>query len=427
MKNIIKTAFCIFLFSYSLALGQPGNWEIAGKMPIRISGSESVVIDSTIYFFGGYSDSLQNVVDWIYSYRPNLDKWNFIGHMKKRRTDFIADKIGNMIYCMGGDEGGSFRPGGTVESFDCNTFNSTMIDSNKQFDREHPTGLIKDSIFYIIGGMSHNPPGEINPYIVEYSIPLKKITYNYIPTFSGMRAEQMAAFLFKNLYIFGGLYNTVSSDIDSYSIFDHQLVLQHTGLLRPRSNGRAIKLDDSNQVVILGGYNEINVALNSVELCEFSDSMHFANHQIQSMNFRRNNFMAVNYFGTIYVFGGLDEFRNPIDRIERLKFYTNINEEKNNSPSDFRIEQNFPNPFNLSTIIRYYVPQTSKISIKVYDLMGREAANLIDEEMQQGNYKVLFNGNGLASGVYYYRIIGTTEKGTAGNSFTKTIKMILLK
>ena len=142
--------------------------------------------------------------------------------------------------------------------------------------------------------MSHNPPGEINPYIVEYSIPLKKITYNYIPTFGGMRAEQMAAFLFKNLYIFGGLYNTVSSDIDSYSIFDHQLVLQHTGLLRPRSNGRAIKLDDSNQVVIMGGYNEINVALNSVELCEFSDSLHFANHQIQSMSFRRNNFMAVN-------------------------------------------------------------------------------------------------------------------------------------
>ena len=59
--------------------------------------------------------------------------------------------------------------------------------------------------------------------------------------------------------------------------------------------------------------------------------------------------------------------------------------------------------------------------------MGREVANLIDEERQPGNYKVPFNGNGLSSGVYYYRIVGATEKGAAGISFTETKKMILLK
>jgi hypothetical protein len=427
MKNIIKTAFFILLFSYSLVQGQPGNWEIAGKMPIRISGSEAVVIDSTIYFLGGYSDSLQNVVDWIYSYHPNKNIWNFIGHMKKRRTNFIADKIGNLIYSIGGDAGGPFRPGGTIESFDCSTFNSTLIDSNKQFDREHPTGLIKDSTFYIIGGMSHSPPGEINPYILEYRIPIRKITYNYIPTFSGMRAEQMSASLFNNLYIYGGLYNTVSSDIYSYGILSHQLILQHTGLLRPRANGRAIKLEDSSQVVILGGYNEVNVALNSVELYEFADSMHFTNHLIQPMNYRRNNFMAVYYFGSIYVFGGLDEFGKPVEIVERLKFITSIKGGDNQSPTEFKIDQNYPNPFNLSTTIKYYVSQTSKISIKVYDIMGREVANLINEEKQPGNYKISFNGNGLASGVYYYIITGTINGTTTGKSIMMTKKMILLK
>jgi len=427
MKSVIKTVLFIFLFSYSLIQGQPGNWEIVGKMPIKISGSESVVIDSTIYFLGGYSDSLQNAVDWIYSYKPMQNTWNFIGHMKKIRTNFIADKVKSKIYCIGGEVNNFPKENGTIEEFDCNTFNSTIIDSNMQFNRLHTTGLIKDSILFIIGGMTYNPSHETTPYIIEYNIPLKNITYNYIPSFPGMRTEQMPSFLFNHLYIFGGLYNTVSSDIYSYGISDHMLILQHPGLLRPRTNGRAITLDDSNKVIILGGYNEINQALNSVELIEFTDTMHFTNHPIQPMNFKRNDCMAVYFNGSIYVFGGVDEFGNPINQVERLKFITDITGTEYQVPVEFKVDQNYPNPFNLSTIIRYYVPETSIISIKVYDIMGGEVANLINEEKQPGNYKISFNGNGLASGVYYYRIEGSTERGTVGRSFTETKKMILLK
>jgi N-acetylneuraminic acid mutarotase len=427
MKNIIKTALFIFFFSYSLIQGQPGNWEIVGKMPIKISGSESVVVDSTIYFFGGYSDSLQNVVDWIYSYKPIQNAWNFIGHMKKKRVNFIADKIGSKIYCVGGEVNNFQKSGGTIEEFDCNTFNSATIDSNIQFDRQHSTGLIKDSTLFIIGGMTHNPPNETTSYIIEYSIPSNKITYNYIPSFPGMRTEQMSSYLFKNLYIFGGLFNTVSSEIYSFGISDHQLILQHPGLLRPRTNGRAITLDDSSKVIILGGYNEINTALNSVELIEFVDTMHFTNHLIQPMNFKRNDCMAVYFDGSIYVFGGVDEFKNPIDKVERLKYITGINEAEYQVPTEYKVEQNYPNPFNLTTIIRYTITETSIISIKVYDIIGREVANLINEEKPPGNYNISFNGNGLASGVYYYRIEEARERGAVVRGYTETKKMILLK
>ena len=427
MKKILETILFFFIISLGVTKGQPGKWEISGKMPIRLSGSESVVIDSTIYFFGGYSDSLQDVVDWIYSYKPIQDSWKFIGHMKKRRTNFIADKMGSKIYCVGGEANNPPKSGGTLEEFDYKTLSSAIIDSNMQFNRLNSTGLIKDSTLFIIGGMTYNPPSETAPYIIEYNLPTKKITYNYIPIFHGLRTEQMSSYLLKHIYIFGGLYNTVSGDIYSYGISDHQLILQHPGLLSYRANGRAIKLEDSNQVVILGGFDEINTALNSVEIYNFTDTIHYSSHFIQPLNFYRNDFMAIYFYGSIYVFGGEDNFKVPIDKIERLSFITGIKETGNLAPTEFKVEQNFPNPFNLSTIIRYNVPETSTISIKVYDMMGREVAILINGEKQPGNYSISFTGNGLASGVYYYRIKGETNKGTAGKSFTETKKMILLK
>ncbi|MDR3667194.1 MAG: T9SS type A sorting domain-containing protein [Ignavibacteriaceae bacterium] len=428
MKSIIKIALLIYFFPYCFSYGQPGNWEIAGKMPIKISGSESVVVDSTIYFFGGYSDSLQNAVDWIYSYTPAQNNWKLVGHMKKKRINFIADRIGNKIYFAGGEGNNQPRGSGTIEEFDCSTFKTTVIDSDMQFNRLHSTGLIKDSNLIVIGGMTATPPDQIPPYIIEYNIPAKKIIYNFVPSFPGMRTQQMATSLFNNLYIFGGLFNTVSSEINVFGLSDHSFILQQPGLLRPRANGRVIKID-SNRVVILGGYNEINPALNSVELYTFTDSMHFSGRLIQPMNFKRNNFMAVSFNNSVYVFGGDDDFGNPVDAIEKLKFSTisGITGNTNQSPTTFGIEQNYPNPFNLSTLIRYQVSETSFLSIKVYDITGREVTNLVNEEKQPGSYVVSFNGAGLASGVYYYRVEGVSAKGSSGKSFTETKKMILLK
>ena len=85
----------------------------------------------------------------------------------------------------------------------------------------------------------------------------------------------------------------------------------------------------------------------------------------------------------------------------------------------FELFQNYPNPFNPTTKIRYNVPERSFVTIKIYDVLGKKIAALVNEEKQNGNYEIEFNGNGLASGIYYYKI-------TAGN-FSQTKKMILLK
>ena len=88
-------------------------------------------------------------------------------------------------------------------------------------------------------------------------------------------------------------------------------------------------------------------------------------------------------------------------------------------PSEFDIYQNYPNPFNPATVIKYQVSNTAHVSIKVYDLIGREVAVLIDGVKQPGTYEVNFDGKNLASGIYFYKMIT--------GDFTSVKKMNLLK
>jgi photosystem II stability/assembly factor-like uncharacterized protein len=88
-------------------------------------------------------------------------------------------------------------------------------------------------------------------------------------------------------------------------------------------------------------------------------------------------------------------------------------------PSAFVLEQNYPNPFNPTTTIRYTLPQASHVTLKVYDVMGREAATLVSEVKQPGTYSVRWDASGVASGVYFDRL--------STPSFVQTRKLLLLR
>lgn len=85
----------------------------------------------------------------------------------------------------------------------------------------------------------------------------------------------------------------------------------------------------------------------------------------------------------------------------------------------FELAQNFPNPFNPITTIRYQIPEPARVTIKVYDVLGNEIETLVRSDKIAGGYEIDFDGSELTSGIYYYRI-------TAGD-FSQTKKMILLK
>lgn len=87
--------------------------------------------------------------------------------------------------------------------------------------------------------------------------------------------------------------------------------------------------------------------------------------------------------------------------------------------NQFKLEQNFPNPFNPSTIINYSVPVTAFVTLKVYDILGNEIAVLVNETKQAADYQINFNASELKSGIYFYQL--------RAGSLVETQKMTLIR
>lgn len=94
-------------------------------------------------------------------------------------------------------------------------------------------------------------------------------------------------------------------------------------------------------------------------------------------------------------------------------------EEGENIPAVFTLMPNYPNPFNPSTTIRFTLPQYGQVSLDVYNVSGQKVATLVDQKMDAGTHRVVFDGAGLASGVYFYRFVSA--------EYSKTGKMLLIK
>ena len=88
-------------------------------------------------------------------------------------------------------------------------------------------------------------------------------------------------------------------------------------------------------------------------------------------------------------------------------------------PENYSLSQNYPNPFNPATVISYQLSANSIVSLKVFDIVGREVATLVNDRQEAGTYQTLFNAQGLASGLYFYQL--------RAGSYTETKKMMLVK
>lgn len=98
---------------------------------------------------------------------------------------------------------------------------------------------------------------------------------------------------------------------------------------------------------------------------------------------------------------------------------TAIEDLKTNYPTRFELSQNYPNPFNPTTTIKYQITEKCRVTLKIFDLLGREIATLVNQDQASGIYHALFNASNLPSGVYFYRL-------TTGSEVT-TKRMLLLK
>lgn len=99
--------------------------------------------------------------------------------------------------------------------------------------------------------------------------------------------------------------------------------------------------------------------------------------------------------------------------------FVSIQKLSNVIPDKFELKQNYPNPFNPVTNISFNITSTEFISLKVFDITGKETANLLNQNLQTGEYSVKWDASKFSSGIYFYKL-------TAGNFF-EVKKMSLLK
>lgn len=110
-----------------------------------------------------------------------------------------------------------------------------------------------------------------------------------------------------------------------------------------------------------------------------------------------------------------------------VSFITGVKQNAELTPATFSLSQNYPNPFNPTTVIEYRLASRSSVTLKVYDVLGREVMALVNEEKPAGAYEVTLDGKNLTSGVYFYNLQAYQISGAKGSLFTETKKLVLIK
>ncbi|MFA6540522.1 MAG: M14 family zinc carboxypeptidase [Bacteroidota bacterium] len=143
------------------------------------------------------------------------------------------------------------------------------------------------------------------------------------------------------------------------------------------------------------------VSWTSTAATQYPESWFWYNHRenVLALTYEDMNDPGAHAFDTTAraVLNGIADYLGITDfavSVPRIEMY----------PSEFVLEQNYPNPFNPSTVINYRLPTNGFVTLKVYDVIGKEVATLVNTEQTTGNYSVTFDGSGLSSGLYFARL-----------------------
>ena len=143
--------------------------------------------------------------------------------------------------------------------------------------------------------------------------------------------------------------------------------------------------------------------------------------RIEVANFVRQKITGIAAFTNLFNQGIVEPAAGPIvSTVSRSVWPQTVDiSEPIKLPISFNLEQNYPNPFNPTTTISYSIPVTSFITLKVYDILGREVTTLINEEKPAGTYNLNFNASNLTSGVYFYKM--------KAGEYASTKRMVLIR
>ncbi len=410
----MKTLLIIFLFII-VDLLPANDWQEINKMPEPVYGGQAVILDNYIYVLGGFSDSLGRPVSTIQVYEPAVNQWKMTGRMHHARYGFVADKLSDssIVYC------GGLRSNSSdvfsIESWNPvsdGIANGVIDDYNSNFNRTFFTGHVYRNYLYLFGGLSI--PTSIDsvsqPFIIRYNLGDRNTTSFQENLYEGtsLPYHHMSVRIDSMVYLLGGVHFNVTNRVSLFNLVSHKL--EHTGNLSGvRAGGTAVPA--LGNIYIIGGYNESARALNTVEIYSPRSNIVFDKSR---MNNARKEPMAVAFKGSIYVFGGKDQFDITVSAVEKLDLVSSSQSPVVAMPKRSQLHDNYPNPFNATTTIGFDTYRLGKVTLEIYALNGRLIKSLFSGIVPAGTHQFMWHGTDnenrtVSSGVYFYRLVSGAD------------------
>lgn len=329
------------------------SWTMAAQLPSTMHHLGLAAANGKLYLLGGYKDSTGAPTDSVFEYTPATNTWIRRAPIPMRRGAHVALTYQNKIYLFGGiDPVNVVSP--RVDIYDPIT-NTWSTGANMPTPREHVAGAVIDSLLYIVGGALLHTSNPSNTSIVEAYSPATNSWYT-VPNMPVRRHSPTVAVVNKRMYVIGGTDSTgeLSVNAEYNPVTKTWRTVAPLPVGRSHSGGGAI----GDTIYVVGGSTP--------------------GGGLFGVTGRNDAFIATGLTAAI------------------------IND--HTLPLQSSLGQNYPNPFNPRTRIRYEVLRAGNVSLKVFNLLGQEIQTLVDERTPAGKYEITFSGDGLPSGMYFYKL-----------------------
>jgi hypothetical protein len=406
-----------------------GNWLRIAPIQRQLFGVTSYYWGNNRVFICGGADSSDVPVPYCYYYNINTNSYESRDTLPEGRYLGKLVRVKDSLYLVG-SVGSNFNiPDGKLYKY--NPAADKWITKSPvpaPLVQEMAVCVWKDSLIIGIGGSTNGFGGATNTVkVYDPATDIWRVLTNIVPV--NISASQ-AECIDNTIIVMGGYSSVIYNKIFKGNISDNDiesLALEEDTLYTPFGTGvYRVGSSQFGKYMLFGPALGSDTCINQIWGFNTVDNtwIRFVPNSLDIAAIRSLALKETPDSVYLYVFGGItwDSSVHFISKSERFAFgnpLIGIAQNGNIVPVSFRLYQNYPNPFNPVTAIRYDVIKAGQVTIKVYDITGREVEVLINEIKTPGSYNVWFNASSLSSGIYFYTM--QTE------DYFESKKMVLLK